>query len=144
MTPKQIQIVRDTWQQVMPTAATAAGLFYDRLFETEPGLRRLFARTDMAAQHGKLLQVLDVAVAGLERPESVLPVLQNLGRRHAGYGITTGHFDAVGAAFLWTLEQGLGEVWTPAAEDAWTEAYGMVAAAMCQGLAEVQPVAVRA
>jgi hemoglobin-like flavoprotein len=32
-------------------------------------------------------------------------------------------YDSVGTALLWTLEQGLGEAFTPEVRDAWTEAY---------------------
>ena len=33
MTPEQKQIVRDTWEQVLPIQETAASLFYGRLFK---------------------------------------------------------------------------------------------------------------
>jgi hypothetical protein len=36
----------------------------------------------------------------------------------------------VGAALLWTLEQGLGEAFTPEAREAWAAAYGLLATTM--------------
>ena len=36
MSPEQKMLVKQTWQQVVPIADTAARLFYDRLFETDP------------------------------------------------------------------------------------------------------------
>lgn len=42
------------------------------------------------------------------------PPIADLGKRHPGYGVTDTHYDSVGAALLWTLEQGLGEAWTAA------------------------------
>jgi hemoglobin-like flavoprotein len=42
------------------------------------------------------------------------PTIADLGKRHPGYGVTDAHYDSVGAALLWRLEQGLGEAWTAA------------------------------
>jgi hemoglobin-like flavoprotein len=44
--------------------------------------------------------------------------------------VTEGHYDTVGAALLWTLEQGLGSSFTPEVRAAWASAYGLVAGAM--------------
>jgi len=130
MTPEQIRLVRATWSEVVPIANTAARLFYGRLFEIEPDLRRLFQQTDMTSQRTKLLQTLSVAVAALDKMDTLGPALAALGRRHEGYGVEDRHYDLVGAALLWTLEQGLGDGFTPSVRDAWTAAYTMLAAAM--------------
>jgi hemoglobin-like flavoprotein len=119
----QIALVQATWQQVTPIADTAARLFYGRLFELEPELRLLFGRTDMDEQRRKLMQMLAVAVAALDRPETLRPALEALGRRHVGYGVKDRHYDLVGAALLWTLEQGLGDEYTRSVRDAWTAVY---------------------
>ena len=102
---------------------TAARLFYGRLFELEPALRRLFGRTDMEEQRRKLMQMLAVAVAALDRLDTLRPALEALGRRHVGYGVEDRHYGLVGAALLWTLEQGLGDEYTASVRDAWTAAY---------------------
>jgi hemoglobin-like flavoprotein len=130
MSPDQIGLVRSTWAQVVPIADTAARLFYDRLFETEPALRRLFAETDMEQQRRKLMQTLAVAVGALDKLETLLPALQEMGRRHVGYGVEDHHYDLVGAALLWTLEQGLGDGYTASVRDAWTTAYWTLATVM--------------
>ena len=65
-----------------------------------------------------------------DRPEQLVPALERLGRRHAGYGVCDAHYESVGAALLWTLAQGLGAAWTPAAQAAWTEAYALIAGVM--------------
>lgn len=123
-------LIRSTWQQVVPIADAAADLFYRRLFEIEPGLRPLFAGTDMDAQKASLLQALSAVVDGLDDTHRLLPRLEALGRRHVGYGATPRHYDSVGAALLWTLEQGLGEAWSEAAHAAWRDAYGLVSGVM--------------
>jgi len=130
MTPEQRQLVADTWKQVAPIADTAANLFYSRLFEIDPSTRKLFRATDMAAQRKKLLQTLSFVINGLDHLDVLVSKVEDLGRRHAGYGVTNAHYESVGAALLWTLEQGLGRAWTPAVASAWTEVYGMLSGIM--------------
>jgi hemoglobin-like flavoprotein len=135
MSPDQKKLVRDTWKQVMPIADTVSELFYRRLFQIDPRTRELFAATDMFVQRKKLLQTLGFAISGLDNLDLLLPTVEDLGRRHVHYGITDAHYDLVGSALLWTLEQGLGPAWTPEVEEAWAEVYGLISAVM-RGAAE--------
>jgi len=57
-------------------------------------------------------------------------VVQDLGRRHANYGVAEAHYDTVGAALLWTLEMGLGTAFTAETREAWTAVYGLLATTM--------------
>jgi len=123
MTPEQKRLVRDTWKQVAPIADAAADMFYRRLFEIDPTSRELLHATDMVAQRKKLLQMLAFAISGLDNLGALVTKVEDLGRRHAGYGVTDAHYDSVGAALLWTLEHGLGHAWTPAVAAAWIEVY---------------------
>lgn len=136
MTPQQKHAIGESWRRVSTIGDAAATLFYERLFETNPALRPLFDTTDMASQRAKLLQALALVVASLDRLESLAPTLQTLGRRHAGYGVRKEHYHQVGAALLWTLEQGLGDDWTEAAADAWTQAYALVSGIMLSAAEE--------
>lgn len=132
MTPNEVGLIKASWAAVEPIADTAAELFYGRLFELDPALQRLFRRTDMAAQRKVLMQTLAVVVKSLDRLDQIVPAVQALGRRHAGYGVRAAHYDTVGAALLWTLEQGLGDGFSPEVRDAWTEAYGTLASVMIE------------
>jgi hemoglobin-like flavoprotein len=132
MTPTQIGLIRDSWAAVEPIADTAAGLFYDRLFALDPAIERLFRRTDMAGQRKILMQTLTVVVKSLDKLDTIVPAVQALGRRHAGYGVRESHYATVGEALLWTLEQGLGEALTPDVRDAWTIAYTTLATVMIE------------
>jgi nitric oxide dioxygenase len=58
------------------------------------------------------------------------PVLESLARRHTAYGVCDDHYGSVGAALIWTLEQGLGESFTAETRDAWTSAYLAIADTM--------------
>jgi len=133
MYASDVALVQSTWEQVLPIADTAAQLFYGRLFELDPSLRGMFAHTDMAEQRKKLMQIITVAVRGLERLDELLPAIEAMGRRHSGYGVTDDHYNTVAAALLWTLEQGLGSAFTPQVRSAWTETYTVLAAVMQRG-----------
>ena len=130
MSPQQIQLVRTTWQQVLPIRAAAADLFYRRLFSLEPALRPMFANGDMKKQGQMLMSMIGAAVAGLSNLEQLSPVVRGLGARHVGYGVQPRHYLLVGAALLWTLEQGLGDSLTPETREAWAAAYAMLSGAM--------------
>jgi hemoglobin-like flavoprotein len=124
------QLIRNTWAQIVPMADQAAALFYERLFEIDPSTRPLFRATDMVQQRKKLLQILGVAVHSLDNLGALSKMVEDLGRRHAGYGVKDSHYDSVGAALLWTLEQGLGKAWTPEVATAWTEVCALLSGIM--------------
>jgi hemoglobin-like flavoprotein len=131
MNPDNIALVKTSWQQVLPIQDTAASLFYGRLFELDPALRALF-RGDMTEQGRKLMTMITIVVGSLDRLDPILAAVEDLGRRHVGYGVTEAHYDTVGSALLWTLGQGLGDQFTAPVEAAWVEAYTTLASAMKQ------------
>jgi hemoglobin-like flavoprotein len=129
MTPDQITLVQQSFAKVAPIAPQAAELFYGRLFEIAPEVKPLF-KGDMTEQGRKLMQVLSLAVNGLDRLPELVPTVQALGRRHAGYGVEDAHYGKVAEALLWTLGQGLGDGFTPAVKDAWVAVYTVLADTM--------------
>jgi nitric oxide dioxygenase len=139
MTPEQIALVERSFRLVLPAKDPAAALFYARLFEIDPSTRPLFARTDLAAQGGKLMAALGFVVGALRTPGPLLETATALARRHVGYGVQRPHYESVGAALLWTLERGLGEAWTPETAEAWTAAYTLLAGAMIAAAEEAEP-----
>lgn len=132
MNDEQKRIVAESWKKIVPIADTAVKMFYERLFQTDATTRPLFKATDLGEQRQKLIQALALVVQGLDRLETIVPVVADLGRRHAGYGVTDRHYESVGAALLWTLEQGLGPDWTSETKAAWTSAYTLLSGVMRQ------------
>jgi len=129
MDRQTIDAVQSTWGAVKAIESQAAALFYRNLFESDPALKPLF-RGDMEAQGRKLMQVIGAAVGMLDDLDALVPVLQDLGRRHVAYGVEDAHYGTVGAALLKTLEQGLGAGFTPRVRDAWAEVYALLANVM--------------
>ena len=141
MTPNQVTLVQDSFAKVVPIKDTAAELFYTRLFEIDPKIRPMFSG-DMKEQGRKLMAAIGTVVAGLKNPEDILPAVQELGVRHAGYGVAPSHYDTVAQALIWTLEQGLGEAFTDDVKKAWVEAYTLLSKVMieaAENAAQQQP-----
>lgn len=134
MTPDQKLLVRETWEKVKPISEQAAELFYGRLFEQYPEVKPYF-KGDMTEQGRKLMAMINTAVNGLDKLEELLQPIRDMGARHVGYGVKDEDYDKVGAALLWTLEQGLGSAFTPKVKDAWTVTYTTVATVMKEGAA---------
>jgi len=143
MTPEDKKLVQDSFAKVVPIADQAAALFYQNLFSMDPSLKPLF-KGDMQEQGKKLMKMIAVAVNGLDRLDSIVPTVQDLGRRHVNYGIKPEHYDTVGAALIQTLGQGLGEAFTPQVKDAWIMVYGVLAGTMKSAAYADQPVAAAA
>ena len=122
MTPEQIKLVQDSFAKVAPISEQAAALFYGRLFEIAPEVRRMF-KGDMKEQGRKLMATLAVVVNGLSNLDAILPAASALAKRHLAYGVKPGHYTPVGEALLWTLERGLGAGWTQELAAAWAAAY---------------------
>lgn len=126
MTPEQKQLVQATWIPVNEISDTAASLFYNKLFELDPSLRPLF-KGNMTEQGKKLMTMIGAAVRGLDDLGELTPVVKGLGKRHVGYNVKDEHYATVGAALIWTLEQGLGEAFTDEVKEAWTIVYTTLA-----------------
>ena len=129
MNSEHIALVQRSFADIVSLTDIAAAVFYERLFVLDPTLRALF-HGDMRAQGRKLMAMLRAAVTGLSRLEELVPVVQELGVRHRSYGVKDAHYATVGAALLWTLEQGLREQFTPEVRAAWTSAYALLADTM--------------
>ena len=140
ITDTQITLVQSSFQRVLPIVDTAGLLFYERIFSLAPGTRSLFD-DDITPQAKRTMAAVKTAVDGLDRLDEVAPFLVRLGARHVRYGVRPEHFDVVGAALMWTLEQGLGDAFTGPVRDAWAAAWAVIRDAMLTGMRqpEAQP-----
>jgi hemoglobin-like flavoprotein len=140
MTPRQVALVQQSWQQIQPQADEVAKLFYARLFELDPALRALFKR-DMIVQGRMLTSVIHLAVSQLDRLDQLVPTVREMGQRHATYGVRERHYATVGDALLDTLAAGLQSAFTAEVKDAWAATYTVLADTMKSGATEHRPAA---
>jgi nitric oxide dioxygenase len=140
MTEDQKTLIRSSFARIAPDAQAVAALFYARLFSLDPTLKPLF-KGDMDEQGRKLMAMIGIAVGNLDRLDAIVPAVQQLGARHAGYGVPNESYATVGAALAWTLEQGLGSDYTPEMAGAWSDCYATLAAVMQEGAAQAASMA---
>jgi len=127
--PETIQLVRTSWTKIAAIAPHAAVLFYKNLFSVAPKLRLLF-KGDMEQQGASLMRMIGAAIERLDDMQTLVPMIQDLGRRHAAYGVRVADYESVRIALLRTLEQGLGSDFTPATKVAWARVFGILSATM--------------
>lgn len=132
MTPEQIEIVKENFNQIAPLADEVATEFYERLFQLDASLRPLF-KEDLTEQKKKLMMMLKFAVGTLDRMSVFEPSLEELGRRHNAYGVRETHYETVGNALILTLRKMLGAALTEKLEAAWIAAYTFIAGTMMCG-----------
>jgi methyl-accepting chemotaxis protein len=140
MIPARRQLVSESWKSLAPNGPVVGAIFYRRLFEIDPNLRPMFSAATMDDQIHKLVTMLDLVVHWLDVPERLVPVLKKLGERHTKYGVRDEHYEKVGAALLGTLEEGLGDRFTPELKGAWTEAFLLISSLMRRGAAKISGV----
>ncbi len=131
VTAAQKQLVKTSFDLVEEKADIAADLFYQRLFDAAPELRSLFPE-DLRDQKKKLMGALKVLVNTLDYPDKLIPILEEMGRKHKGYGVVEDHYVPVADALVWTLEEGLGAAFTDEVRHAWTALYSAAASIMIE------------
>lgn len=128
MTPAQITTVQTSFAAVLPRADTVSRRFYERLFEAQPELRRLFP-ADLTEQRRKLMLTLASVVQNLHQIEAIMPAVRGLAVRHVGYGVQAAHYALVGRALLSALRDQVAG-FDSEKESAWEAAYTALAQTM--------------
>ena len=140
----QKQMLNQSWNALAPMQDEAADLFYDKLFQLEPGYRRFFP-DDMRAQKRKLTATLAFIVESTVWPMSqwqddvpterdLTVVLLALGRRHGStYRIPDASYAVVREALMWSLDRCLGDDFSDDVREVWTRVYDSVASMMMMG-----------
>ena len=116
LTDHQQQLIRASFENLLPVQETATALFCGRLSALDPELGVLF-KDQMKQQ--SLMAVMGTVVDNSRCLRGLFPALRDLGRRQDGYGVVDRDYDTVAAALIWTLEQGLGADFTAETRKAW-------------------------
>jgi hemoglobin-like flavoprotein len=117
------ELISHTWQVLGDRRGQFVEEFYQRFFERFPGYRKLFSRKLEPADFEKMLFTAALLADLADDRAGIAPRLRKLGAAHkplALDGHDLGNFKEV---FLEVLAPQLGAQWTPAAEDAWNEAF---------------------
>lgn len=126
MTSEQVFIVQSSFPKIDATADSSAEMFFKRLFELDASFQEYF-KGDLQIYKRKFIQLLHASVRGLHRMEIIIPVMRELGRRQAKYGIPFEKYNTIGAALFWSLAHSLEDDFTPEVMAAWAEAFNLLA-----------------
>lgn len=138
-----VELLEESFDLVAPHGDELMDRFYERVFTRAPEAQALFASADMPTQKRALLSTLIVLRNSLRKLDTVVPTLEALGARHAGYGVRPEHYPIVGEALLSTMAEVGGAQWRPEYTSAWAGAYGVVQETMLRGAVEWELTSVR-
>ncbi len=131
MTPEQIKLVQNSFDQIFPCMSELSETFYKILFDIAPESRDLFPQ-DMAAQRLMLSDTLSFTVRNLQRPEVVEETIVGLAKRHGRYGARPEHFAPVGMALIAALKAHMPGGMTETEGDSWLNAYTFISDLMIE------------
>jgi nitric oxide dioxygenase len=128
MNAQQIHLVQASFAQIAPLGGAVGTMFYAKLFQLDP-LLRACCKGGAEGQQG-LMTMLACAVDGLARPDELAPAVQAFAQRHANCDVPRWHAPTIGYALNWMLERALGNGYTPDVQEAWMQAYSLLADVM--------------
>ncbi len=140
LSAKQKRLVRDSFASLMEYETAVVVLFYGRLFELAPETRALF-KIDIREQARKLMDTLHTTVDALDRFDKLIPTLEDLGRKHATYGVQPYQYEKLRSALLWALGQALGREFDRGTRAAWDQLLSAISAVMLEAAAQSVPTA---
>lgn len=127
------ELIRKNFFAISPKIDELTETFYATLFLRYPGVVPLFDGVNMQQQRRMLANALVFVVENLDAMEIASGTLEEMGRRHVGYGAEAEHYPAVGECLLHALETVTGDDWNDELESQWTEAYGVISSIMLRG-----------
>jgi NAD(P)H-flavin reductase/hemoglobin-like flavoprotein len=128
------QILKESLALVEPVYDKVTGYFYARLFVENPHIRSMFPLA-MGVQRDRLFRALVSMVQAVDRPEQVVPLLQQLARDHRKFEVKPAHYDAVGRALIGAIKEYSYGEWTDEIEAAWWRTYSIAARTMIDAAA---------
>ena len=135
MTPEQIELVRTSFEKLAAMPEQAGDIFYQRLFELDPRARQLFWG-NMQHQGKALFLMLELIVKSLDIQDKIVPIIFDLGKRHAMYGVRDRDYQPFEQALIDTLSNIVGNDFTQDVREAWLAAFAFLAAIMREACAK--------
>jgi len=129
MDQKQIELVRESWEKILPRAHQMASMFHRKLVQLEPAMSGVCGR-ELIERGGELMDAIHSVIERLHEPRGIIVAMQPLLDRHDTCPLTDRDLGTVGVALLSTLQQMLEAECTPAVEQAWAAAYWSLVSAV--------------
>jgi methyl-accepting chemotaxis protein len=130
-----VEKLENSFDLVASRGEDVVDIFYAKVFAEAPEVQPLFAQVDMARQKQSLLNTLLVLRESLRDLSEIEPDLEELGARHAGWGVRPEHYPVVIACLVSAMADVGGADWQPEYSDGWTVACEAVRDVMLRGAA---------
>jgi len=129
LSAQTIAVVKSTVPLLENAGVAITSHFYQRMFRFNPELKDIFNLTNQ--QSGRQQFALFSAIAAYAKNIDNLSVLtrtvERVAHKHTSLFIQPEHYDIVGHHLIETLRELAPEAFTPQVEQAWLEAYGLLA-----------------
>ena len=129
ITEAQIKYIKQTWSKLAAKSNALGDALYPKLFAKRPELETLFS-VNKSTNSQKIFLFVMMIVTKLDKIENLMEELQNLAKRHVGYGVKIEDFEAFGEAFKESVQEILPAQTPQEALAAWGSLYDTVADAM--------------
>lgn len=130
LTPEQIAIVKATAPVLKEHGTTITTVFYDNIIAAHPELNNMFSKSNQGT--GRQARALATSVLAYATYVDDLEKLQHavarIAHKHVSLQVTPAQYDLVGKFLIEAIGQVLKDAATPEIVDAWTNAYGALAA----------------
>ena len=131
MTTAEIDLVKQTWEEISPISLELGQRFYTVLFERAPAMKALF-KNDLRDQVMKLMFMVSYFVNRLEQDDLLKEEVHKVAARHTDYGATPADYAIMGDVLVEVFAEDMAATWTQAKSDAWRKAYDKLAALMLE------------
>ncbi len=129
ISPKTIEIVKQSAPVLGEHAEDLTRLFYKRMFEGNPEVKPFFnaAHQHSGGQQRALAGAIVAYATHIDKLEALGPTAELIAHKHASLGVKAEHYPIVGKHLLAAIKELLGDAATDELIDAWAEAYGFLA-----------------
>lgn len=126
---KTIAVIKSTLPVLEVRGETITRRFYERLFEAHPELLNVFniSNQNQGRQQAALANAVYAAAVHIEKLDSIIPTVKQIGAKHRSLGVLPEHYPIVGEHLLGAMRDVLQESATDEILAAWAEAYGLIA-----------------
>lgn len=132
--PEHIQIVKDTWADLIGHGPEIGREFYERLFQKHPEYKKLF-KGDEKEQHRKLAFAITLIVTKLNKLDQIGEEVRSLAARHVKYGVKPEYFQPFIKILVETIAHVRADRWKPEYSTAWYEVMKTVGDAIAANIA---------
>ncbi len=129
--PHVVLLLQESFSKLSPNSSRFTRVLYDRLFEIDPSLKRLFIR-DIREQRRKFFRKMDYLIKNLNNLSTIEPSIIEMGQRHSYYNVKREDYKTFFSALIYTLSAALGNDFTFEVRQAWYELCEYIGGLMCE------------